>query len=69
MMIHLKQAVAIVAIVSLLLAPLSAVHAKLDCGPAAAGSDLARTAAIAANPAGTGAHALASGLAATASKA
>ena len=44
-------------------------EAKLDCGPTVAGNDLPRAAAIATNPAGTGAHALASGLAATASKA
>jgi uncharacterized protein len=44
--------------------------AKLDCGPVTnKSSDLPRTAAIGTNPAGTGAHALASGLAAVASKA
>jgi uncharacterized protein len=44
-------------------------EAKLACGPTTnKGSDLPRTVAIAANPAGTGAHALASGLAAVASK-
>src|SRR5262245_6340435 len=43
--------------------------AKLDCGPVTNKSnDLPRTAAIGTNPAGTGAHALASGLAAVASK-
>ncbi|MET0502152.1 MAG: TAXI family TRAP transporter solute-binding subunit [Candidatus Binatia bacterium] len=44
--------------------------AKVDCGPADNKSnDLPRTVAIGTNPAGTGAHALASGLAAVASKA
>ena len=43
--------------------------AKIDCGPTANKSnDLPRTAAIGTNPAGTGAHAIASGLAAVASK-
>jgi uncharacterized protein len=45
-------------------------QAKLDCGPATHKSDaLPRTAAIGTNPAGTGAHAIASALAAVASKA
>jgi TRAP transporter TAXI family solute receptor len=49
-------------------APLA--QAKLDCGPATNKSDaLPRTAAIGTNPAGTGAHAIASALAAVASKA
>ena len=44
-------------------------EAKLDCGPVTNKSnDLPRTVAIGTNPAGTGAHALASGLAAVASK-
>ncbi|MEX0805676.1 MAG: TAXI family TRAP transporter solute-binding subunit [Candidatus Binatia bacterium] len=44
--------------------------AKLDCGPVSNKSDnLPRTIAIGTNPAGTGAHALGSGLAAVASKA
>jgi TRAP transporter TAXI family solute receptor len=44
--------------------------AKVDCGPVTnTGNDLPRTAAIASNLAGTGAHALASGLAAVASRA
>ena len=44
--------------------------AKLDCSPATSKSDaLPRTAAIGTNPAGTGAHAIASALAAVASKA
>ena len=43
---------------------------KLDCSPAMSKSDaLPRTAAIGTNPAGTGAHAIASALAAVASKA
>src|SRR5919108_4720969 len=47
-----------------------AAPAKLDCSPASDKSNnLPRTAAIGTNPAGTGAHALASGLAAVASKA
>ena len=47
-----------------------AAHAKLDCGPATNKSDaLPRTTAIGTNPAGTGAHAIASALAAVASKA
>jgi len=44
--------------------------AKVDCGPVTnTSSDLPRTVAIASNLAGTGAHALASGLAAVASRA
>ena len=44
-------------------------QAKLDCGPSTNKSDaLPRTAAIGTNPAGTGAHAIASALAAMASK-
>ena len=47
-----------------------AAAAKLDCGPVVNKSEeLPRTIAIGTNPAGTGAHALASGLAAVASKA
>ena len=47
-----------------------AASAKVDCGPVTNKSnDLPRTVAIGTNPAGTGAHALASGLAAVASKA
>jgi len=46
------------------------VWAKVDCGPVTnTSSDLPRTLAIASNLAGTGAHALASGLAAVASRA
>ena len=45
-------------------------EAKLDCGPVTNTShDLARSAAIGTNPAGTGAYSLASGLAAVGSKA
>jgi len=48
-------------------APLA--QAKLDCGPTANKNDaLPRTVAIGTNPAGTGAHAIASSLAAVASK-
>jgi TRAP transporter TAXI family solute receptor len=44
-------------------------YAKLDCGPVTNKSeDLPKTIAIGTNPAGTGAHALASGLAAVAGK-
>jgi TRAP transporter TAXI family solute receptor len=49
--------------------PAAAAAAKLQCGPVTTKShDLPRTAAIGTNPAGTGAHALASALAAVASK-
>jgi uncharacterized protein len=59
--------------VALLLFPqaqlIGTAEARLACGPTTnKSSDLPRTVAIAANPAGTGAHALASGLAAVASK-
>ena len=48
---------------------MASAEAKLDCGPVTNKSnDLPRTVAIGTNPAGTGAHALASGLAAVASK-
>ena len=57
------------AVFLLTVAPTLVAEARLDCGAPAAGNDLPRAAAIATNPAGTGAHALASGLAATASKA
>jgi len=61
------------AVIALLLIPpaqiIGVAEAKLDCGPVTNKSnDLPRTAAIGTNPAGTGAHALASGLAAVASK-
>ena len=51
------------------LAPLRVAEAKLDCGPTTnQGIQLPRTIAIGTNPAGTGAHAIASALAAIASK-
>ena len=50
--------------------PAGAALAKVDCGPVTnTGNDLPRTIAIASNLPGTGAHALASGLAAVASRA
>ena len=60
-------------VLQLLLLPLislpDASAAKLDCSAAgSASSDLPRTAALATNPAGTGAHALGAGLASVASK-
>ena len=60
-------------VLQLLLLPLislpDAMAAKLDCSSAGSGSsDLPRTAALATNPAGTGAHALGAGLASVASK-
>ncbi|HEV8724097.1 MAG TPA: TAXI family TRAP transporter solute-binding subunit [Candidatus Binatia bacterium] len=58
------------AIAVLLIGQAQIAEAKLDCGPATNKSDaLPRTAAIGTNPAGTGAHAIASALAAVASKA
>lgn len=54
----------------ILLATQAVAAAKLDCSPTANKSDAPpRTAAIGTNPAGTGAHAIASALAAVASKA
>ncbi len=60
-------------VLQLLLLPLislpDALAAKLDCSSAGSGSnELPRTAALATNPAGTGAHALGAGLASVASK-
>lgn len=53
----------------LVVARTQSVDAKLDCGPTVNKSiQLPRTIAIGTNPAGTGAHAIASGLAAIASK-
>ena len=53
----------------LLIGQVQIAQAKLDCGPSTNKSDaLPRTAAIGTNPAGTGAHAIASALAAVASK-
>ena len=67
--IELERAVAVLALI-IFLAGQAAGAAKLDCGPTANKSDaLPRTAAIGTNPAGTGAHAIASALAAIASKA
>jgi len=60
----------IVGVVLLLIGQVQIAEAKLDCGPSTHKSDaLPRTAAIGTNPAGTGAHAVASALAAVASKA
>jgi|SRR5687768_3176575 uncharacterized protein len=60
----------IVGVVLLLIGQVQIAEAKLDCGPSTNKSDaLPRTAAIGTNPAGTGAHAIASALAAVASKA
>lgn len=60
---------AILGVGLLLSGPMPVAQAKLDCGPTANKSDaLPRTAAIGTNPAGTGAHAIASSLAAIASK-
>jgi hypothetical protein len=73
MILGLKKLSATAGIVCLLLPQTqlagTAAAAKVDCGPVTNKSDtLPRTVAIATNPAGTGAHALASGLAAVASK-
>lgn len=61
----------VVPVLILLLTPAhGAAAAKVDCGPVTnASNELPRTVAIASNLAGTGAHALASGLAAVASRA
>jgi TRAP transporter TAXI family solute receptor len=67
-----KKTLSSLVIALLLVSPaqlIAATPAKLDCSPPTNKSnDLPRTAAIGTNPAGTGAHALASGLAAVASK-
>lgn len=64
-----KNPLAFAAVVVFLAGPMQFAEAKLDCGPVTvAGNDLPRTAAIATNPVGTGAHALAAGLASVASK-
>lgn len=61
---------ALTAVIGFLVGQVEVVQAKLDCGPSTNKSDaLPRTAAIGTNPAGTGAHAIASALAAIASKA
>jgi len=65
----LKSVAATLCVAALLVAQTPTAHAKLNCGPTANKSDaLPRTAAIGTNPAGTGAHAIASALAAIASK-
>jgi TRAP transporter TAXI family solute receptor len=67
--IRFKQTGVMLALTFFLAAQATAA-AKLDCGPTANKSDaLPRTAAIGTNPAGTGAHAIASALAAVASRA
>lgn len=64
-----KKKCSIAMLLSLSLAWSAAAHAKLDCRPTEEKSiALPRTAAIASNLPGTGAHALASGLSAVASK-
>lgn len=57
-------------VVSFLLMPgiLRQAGAKLDCSAGGSSSEMPRTAAIATNPAGTGAHALGAGLASVANK-
>lgn len=65
-----KKPLAFAAVVVFLAAQMQVAEAKLDCGPVTnTSNDLPRTAAIATNPAGTGAHALGAGLASVASKA
>lgn len=65
-----KKYLALAAVVVFLTGQMPSANAKLNCGPTANKSDaLPRTAAIGTNPAGTGAHAIASALAAIASKA
>jgi len=65
-----QRCLALLAVVILLVGQIQIAEAKLDCGPSTNKSDaLPRTAAIGTNPAGTGAHAIASSLAAVASKA
>jgi TRAP transporter TAXI family solute receptor len=66
----LHQVFATAASLLLLVPPGFGAQSKLDCGPTAnKKSELPRTVAIGANPAGTGAHAIASALAAVASRA
>lgn len=65
-----KKIGATLCVTVLLLGQIPIAQAKLDCSPSTNKSDaLPRTAAIGTNPAGTGAHAIASALAAIASKA
>jgi uncharacterized protein len=64
-----KNGIAVASMFLPVLAQVQIVDAKLDCGPTLNKSiELPRTIAIGTNPAGTGAHAIASGLAAVASK-
>ena len=64
-----KKYLALTAVVIFLTGQMQVAEAKLDCGPSTNKNDaLPRTAAIGTNPAGTGAHAIASALAAVASK-
>ena len=65
-----KKIFALTSAIFLIGSQVQLVEAKLDCGPTTNKSiQLPRTIAIGTNPAGTGAHAIASGLAAVASKA
>jgi len=70
---QLKKSIAITGLVGLIASPGQfgyAASAKIDCSPVTDKSDkLPRTIAIGTNPAGTGAHAMGSALAAVASKA
>lgn len=65
-----KRYLALAALIFFLVGQAPLANGKLNCGPTANRTDaLPRTAAIGTNPAGTGAHAIASALAAVASKA
>lgn len=67
---HCRKYLALTAVALFMASHMHIAEAKLDCGPSTNKSDaLPRTAAIGTNPAGTGAHAIASALAAIASKA
>src|SRR3990167_6919554 len=72
---HVRDGFLMAMALGVLLLPLwqrgaSGASPRLDCGPVTDKSnDLPRTVSIATNPAGTGAHSLAAGLAAVASKA
>lgn len=67
---RIRRVSAVAALTCFFAGQVAAVDAKLDCGPTANKSDaLPRTVAIGTNPPGTGAHAIASALAAVASKA
>ena len=64
-----KKFFAVTAAVLMVAGPAQTAVAKLDCGPTVHPSnDLPRTVAVASNLPGTGAHAMASGLAAVASR-